>query len=171
VIAAVNGVAHGGGFETALACDIIIASEKANFALPEPKVGLFAAAGGVVRLPRMIGYHNAMHLILTGRPVTAPEALRLGICSQVVPGPQLLAAAEELANQVVACSPDSIQASLQTVKRSMAEETSVLEAVKKQMKYPAVRRLFKSPNVKEGPTAFAQKRKPNWAAPTPLAKL
>jgi enoyl-CoA hydratase/carnithine racemase len=75
VIAAVNGVAHGGGFETALACDIIIASqEKADFALPEPKVGLMASAGGVVRLPRIIGYHNAMGMILTGRRVGAEEA-------------------------------------------------------------------------------------------------
>ena len=81
--AAVNGIAHGGGFETALACDVIIASENADFALPEPKVGLYAAAGGAIRLPRLIGYHNALSLILTGRRVKGEEAVRLGIASQV----------------------------------------------------------------------------------------
>ena len=83
VIAAVNGVAMGGGFEIALACDIIIASEKAIFALPEPRVGLAALAGGIHRLPRQIGLKNAMGMLLTGRRVSAEEGMRLGFVNEV----------------------------------------------------------------------------------------
>ena len=169
IIAAVNGIAHGGGFETALACDVIIASEKADFALPEPKVGLFAAAGGVVRLPRMIGYHNAMSMILTGRRVGAAEAKELGICQMVVP--DALAAAEEFAAQILLCSPDSIQASLQVIKTTMEQGLSVIDSIKTQQSYSATRRMQKSPNMLEGPTAFSQKRKPNWTAPKPLSQF
>ena len=78
IIAAVNGIAHGGGFETALACDIIVATEHADFALPEPRVGFVALAGGVIRLPRIIGYHAAMEMMLTARRVSALEGQRLG---------------------------------------------------------------------------------------------
>ena len=107
VIAAVNGIAHGGGFETALACDIIIASrEKADFALPEPKVGLMASAGGVVRLPRIIGYHNAMGMILTGRRVGAEEAQQLGFVQHVVPHDQLMDTALKVAQDILLCSPE-----------------------------------------------------------------
>lgn len=171
VIAAVNGIAHGGGFETALACDVIIAGENADFALPEPKVGLYAAAGGVVRLPRLIGYHNALSLILTGRRVKAEEAVRLGIACQVAPGGNegVLNAALDFAEQILLCSPDSIQASLQVVKRSISEETSVLDAIKVQNTYPAAVRMFLSDNTKEGPLAFSQKRTPNWSAPKPIS--
>ena len=82
---------------------------------PDPKVGLFAAAGGVVRLPRLIGAHNALDLILSGRRVGAAEAFRLGICQRVVPGgsAEVVAAAENFADEILACSPDAIQASLQ----------------------------------------------------------
>lgn len=111
IIAAVNGIAFGGGMELALSCDIVIASEKAEFALPEPKVGLAALAGGLVRLPRMIGYHSAMRMILTGQRVSAQEGCRLGFVSEVVPHDQLLARALEVAAQITACSPDSIRAS------------------------------------------------------------
>ena len=171
VIAAVNGIAHGGGFETALACDVLIASEKADFALPEPKVGLYAAAGGVVRLPRLIGFHNAMSMILTGRRVQAAEAKTLGICQYVVPHEDLMKTALEFADMILACSPDAIQASLQVAKRSMEEELSMVDAITIANKYPAALRMFQGPNTKEGPTAFSQKRKPNWSAPAPLGKF
>ena len=85
IIAAVNGVAMGGGFEIALACDLIIASENATFALPEPRVGLAALAGGVHRLPRQIGLKRAMGMILTARHVSAKEGLELGFVNEVVP--------------------------------------------------------------------------------------
>lgn len=168
VIAAVNGIAHGGGFETALACDVLIASEKADFALPEPKVGLYAAAGGVVRLPRLIGFHNAMSMILTGRRVKASEAKSLGICQYVVPHKDLMKSAMEFAKQILACSPDAIQASLQVAKRTMAEELSVVDAITIANHYPATVRMFRGPNTKEGPIAFSEKRKPTWSAPEPL---
>merc|ERR1712187_815223 len=113
-----------------------------------------------------------MSMILTGRQVGAEEAKALGIVFRVTPGgsDEVLAAAEELAAQILACSPDSIQASLQVVKRSIAEEPDVVKASKFVNYQPAAKRLFKSPNVMEGPTAFAQKRAPNWVAPVPLAK-
>ena len=99
VIAAVNGVAMGGGFEIALACDIIIASDNATFALPEPKVGLAALAGGLHRLPRQIGLKRAMGMILTGRSVPAAEGKELGFVHQVVPAAELAAAAPDRAHQ------------------------------------------------------------------------
>jgi crotonobetainyl-CoA hydratase len=150
VIAAVNGIAHGGGFETALSCDVIIAGENADFALPEPKVGLYAAAGGVGRLPRLIGYHNALAMILTGRRVKAHEAKELGICQQVVPGgnSEVLQAALDFAEQILLCSPDSIQASLGAIKQTIS--MPILEAIKAQMTLPATQRMFASPNVIEG---------------------
>lgn len=173
IIAAVNGIAHGGGFETALACDVIIASELADFALPEPKVGLFAAAGGVVRLPRLIGYHNAMSMILTGRRVKGPEALQLGIAQQCVPPAELMPAAEKFAEQILACSPDAISASLAVAKstwRNMTPETTdEITATRSQGQYPATKRQEVSPNKLEGPTAFSQKRAPKWHAPKPLS--
>src|SRR5271170_5262381 len=97
LIAAVNGVAMGGGFENALACDIIVAAENAVFALPEPRVGLIAGAGGVHRLPRMIPQKLALGMILTGRRVPAAEASQLGFVNEVVPQDQALAAAKRWA--------------------------------------------------------------------------
>src|SRR6267154_306892 len=102
LIAAVNGVAMGGGFEIALACDIIIASEAAIFALPEPRVGLAALAGGLHRLPRAIGLKRAMGMILTGRRVSAAEGLELGFVNEVVAPAQLMTRARELATQIMA---------------------------------------------------------------------
>ena len=110
VIAAVNGVAMGGGMEIALACDLIIASDNAKFALPEPKVGLAALAGGMQRLPRQIGMKNAMGMMLTGRHVEALEAKELGIVNQVVPLTELITTANGWAKQIEACSPMSIRA-------------------------------------------------------------
>ncbi len=161
VIAAVNGVAMGGGFEIALACDIIIASDNATFALPEPKVGLAALAGGLHRLPRTIGVKRAMGMILTGRSVPAEEGLALGFVHAVVPQAELLDAARALAAQICALSPMSIRASKQVVARSL-DTASLQEAYEGQMKHPAVAALWRSEDLKEGPLAFAQKRKPEW---------
>ena len=112
IIAAVNGVAHGGGFETALSCDIIVAAETADFALPEPKVGLIALAGGVIRLPRLIGHHSAMEIMLTGRRVSAAEGLRLGFVQRVVPS-GVVEEAMRIVDLILKCSPDSIQATVE----------------------------------------------------------
>src|SRR5882672_2076095 len=122
LIAAVNGVAMGGGFETALACDIIIAAEGAVFALPEPRVGLIAGSG-VHRLPRMIGQQNALGMILTGRRVSAAEGKELGFVNEVVPVGQALDTAHRWAGQIMEASPMSVRASKQSVYRSLDEPT------------------------------------------------
>ena len=162
VIAAVNGVAMGGGFEIALACDLIIASEKAVFALPEPKVGLAALAGGLNRLPRIIGSKRAMGMILTGRHVPAEEGQNLGFVNEVVPHEQVLGRAIEVANEILTCSPLSIRASKDAVYRSL--DFASLEESMKDMRteYSAVKKMAESEDFIEGPKAFAEKRLPNW---------
>lgn len=161
VIAAVNGVAMGGGFEIALACDLIIAGENAVFALPEPKVGLAALAGGLLRLPRQVGLKQAMGMILTGRRVSAEEGVRLGFVNEVVPAGEAMAAARRWAETILECSPMSIRASKQVVSRGLAA-ASIAEVDREQNRAAAVVALFKSADVREGPLAFAQKRKPQW---------
>ena len=99
LIAAVNGVAAGGGFELALACDLVIAADTARFALPEPRVGLIAGAGGVHRLSRQIPLKHAMGMLLTGRFVSAEEGYRLGFVNEVVPAAELMPAAERWAER------------------------------------------------------------------------
>ena len=162
VIAAVNGVAMGGGFEIALACDLIIASESAVFALPEPKVGLAALAGGLLRLPRQIGLKHAMGMIITGRRVDAQEGMQLGFVNQVVPAEDLMAEAKRWAADIEVNSPMSVRASMDIVHRGL-DEATLADAHRNQYKYPGVRDLFKSDDVREGPRAFAEKRAPRWS--------
>jgi enoyl-CoA hydratase/carnithine racemase len=158
VIAAVNGVAMGGGFEIALACDIIIASENALFALPEPRVGLAALAGGVHRLPRQIGLKNAMGMLLTGRRVPAAEGQALGFVNEVVPKGEALAGAKRWAAQILECAPLSVRASKQAAMRGLESSLEVaLEG-----KYDQIRAMVKSSDFVEGPKAFAEKRTPSW---------
>jgi crotonobetainyl-CoA hydratase len=159
LIAAVNGVAMGGGFETALACDIIIAAENAVFALPEPRVGLVAGAGGVHRLPRIIGMKNAMSMILTGRRVSAGVGLELGFVAEVVPEGRALEAAKRWAGLILECSPKAVRASKQAAYRGMDEMK--LETAMRTV-YPAQQENMDSQDYIEGPKAFAEKRKPNW---------
>jgi enoyl-CoA hydratase/carnithine racemase len=159
VIAAVNGVAMGGGFETALACDLIIAAENARFALPEPRVGLAALAGGVHRLPRTIGLKRAMGMMLTGRHVPAREGYELGFVTAVVPQGQALAEAKKWAAQILECSPMSIRATKQAAMRGLTM-ANVADAYK--LDYDAVVAMRNSEDFIEGPKAFSEKRKPNW---------
>jgi enoyl-CoA hydratase/carnithine racemase len=161
LIAAVNGIAMGGGFEIALACDIIIAAETAVFALPEPRVGLAALAGGLHRLPREIGVKQALGMILTGRRVSARDGLALGFVNEVVPAGDVLQAARRWAAQILELSPMSVRASKQAVYRGLAE-ASVREALANQGEYPAVSAMFRSDDFAEGPRAFAEKRPPHW---------
>jgi enoyl-CoA hydratase/carnithine racemase len=160
VIAAVNGVAMGGGFEIALACDLIVAAENAVFALPEPRVGLSALAGGVHRLPRQIGLKRAMGMILTARHVSAKEGLELGFVNEVVPAGGALAAAERWAETICKNSPMSIRASKQAIQRGL--EGSLEKAMTEQREYPAVKAMAASQDYIEGPKAFAEKRPPKW---------
>ena len=159
VIAAVNGVSMGGGFEIALACDIIIASENAKFALPEPKVGLAALAGGLQRLPRQIGSKRALGMILTGRHVSAQEGYELGFVNAVVPHEKTLNEARRWAKMTCECAPLSIRASKDVVYKSLDME-SLEESIKRQ--YDTVEALRTSEDFVEGPKAFAEKRPPNW---------
>jgi crotonobetainyl-CoA hydratase len=159
VIAAVNGVAMGGGFEIALACDLIIASENAKFALPEPKVGLAALAGGLNRLPRQIGPKRALGMILTGRHVGPEEGKDLGFVNDVVPHDQLMDAAMDWAKQICACAPLSIRASKDVVYKSV-DSASLQDAM--EAKYDTVKAMVGSADFIEGPKAFAEKRAPNW---------
>ena len=159
VIAAVNGVAMGGGFEIALACDIIIASENALFALPEPKVGLAALAGGLQRLPRQIGSKRALGMILTGRHVPAREGYDLGFVNAVVPAAELMETTRRWAGWILECAPLSIRASKDVVYRSLDMES--LQA-SMEVPYDSVRSLSNSEDFVEGPKAFAEKRPPNW---------
>lgn len=161
LIAAVNGVAMGAGLEMALACDLVVASENAVFALPEPKVGLAALAGGVQRLARQIGAKRAMGMILTGRRVGAQEARELGFVNEVVPTGEALPAAKRWAAQILECSPLSVRASKQAMMRGL-DEPSLAEAIRNGREYPASRAMYESQDYVEGPKAFAGKRKPNW---------
>jgi crotonobetainyl-CoA hydratase len=158
VIAAVNGVAMGGGFEIALACDLIIAAENAVFALPEPRVGLAALAGGVHRLPRQIGLKNAMGMLLTGRRVTAAEGKQLGFVNEVVPAGQALAGAKRWAAQILECAPLSVRASKEAALRGLGLSVEEAQAAR----YEGIVAMVKSQDFIEGPLAFAQKRAPSW---------
>ncbi|MEE9278978.1 MAG: enoyl-CoA hydratase-related protein [Myxococcota bacterium] len=160
LIAAVNGVAMGGGFEIALACDLIIASENALFALPEPRVGLAALAGGLQRLPRMIPLKHAMGMILTGRRVPAREGKELGFVTEVVAHDDLLKSARSWAEQILECSPLSIRASKQTAMRGL--DLADLQESMKGGRYPAIGAMLNSEDFVEGPKAFAEKRPPQW---------
>jgi len=161
LIAAVNGVAMGGGFEIALACDLIIAAETAVFALPEPRVGLAALAGGLHRLPRAIGVKRALGMILTGRRVSAREGYELGFVNEVVPAGELMAAARRWAGLIGELSPMSVRASKAAVMRGL-DEPSLEAAIVGQRRYEAVAALFRSQDFVEGPRAFAEKRPPRW---------
>jgi enoyl-CoA hydratase/carnithine racemase len=159
VIAAVNGVAMGGGFEIALACDLIIAAENARFALPEVRVGLAALAGGVHRLPRTIGPKRAMGMILTGRHVSAQEGYDLGFVNEVVPEGQALVGARRWAEEILAVSPMSVRASKQALYLGL-EQGGIAGA--EAVRYSAVAEMAASQDYIEGPRAFAEKRTPQW---------
>lgn len=159
VIAAVNGIAMGGGFEIALACDLIIAAENAIFALPEPRVGLAALAGGIHRLPREIGMKQAMGMLLTGRRVGAREGKELGFVNDVVPEGQALESAKNWATQILECAPLSVRGSKQAAMEGMSA-ASLEDAIKG--KYEQIGAMYKSADFVEGPLAFSEKRAPEW---------
>ncbi|MDQ0377077.1 acetyl-CoA acetyltransferase [Amycolatopsis thermophila] len=159
VIAAVNGFALGGGCEIALACHLVVADETAQFGLPEVRVGLVAAAGGLVRLPRTVPPKVANDMVLTGRRLSAAEAESYGLVSRVVPAGQALTAAREVAAAILEGSPTSVRTSL----RMMAEADAIADTVEAaRYPSPALDDLLVSQDAFEGPAAFAQKRKPVW---------
>ncbi len=162
LIAAVNGYALGGGFELAMACDVIVAAEGARFGLPEPRVGLVAAAGGMHRLPQHLPLKLAMGLMLTGRQLTAAEAAAVGLVNEVVPLADLKAAADRWAAQMLECSPVSLRVTKRCVLAGLGR--SVAGAMEDDWASGRLTELFRSQDAKEGPLAFAQKRPPQWQA-------
>jgi len=157
LICAVNGLALGGGFEIALACDIIIAAEHAQFGLPEPRVGLLAAAGGVQRLPQRLPWHIAMGLMLTGGRMTAQEALKWGLINEIVPLDKLLPAAERWAEQIMECAPLSVKGTKEGA--VLGRDKPIQETIHG---FPGLQKVFSSEDAMEGAIAFASKRKPEW---------
>jgi len=160
LIAAVNGAALGGGFEAALACDIIVAARSARFALPEPKVGWAALGGGVQRLPRTIGIKRAMDIILTGRMVSADEGHALGFVSEVTPDGEVLAAAKRWAAQIAACAPLAIRCSKAAAYAGL--DLPTLTDALNVANYPWIEPMMASEDSIEGRTAFAERRRPVW---------
>lgn len=161
VIAAVNGLALGGGFELALACDLIVASETASFGLPEPLVGTVALGGGLHRLQRQIGLKPAMGLALSSRRISAAEGHRLGLVNEVVAPAELPAAVARWCADILKGAPLAIQASKETLMRSL-DEPSLAAALKAQAAYPAFAAQAASEDKAEGALAFAEKRPPVW---------
>ncbi len=159
VIAAVNGVAMGGGFEIVLACDLVVASERATFALSEPRVGIAALAGGMHRLPRQIGLKHAMGMLLTGRTVDAREALAFGLVNEVVPQEEVLPASRRWAEQILDCAPLSVRAAKQAAMAGL--DAPSLEAAIAG-RYEQVGLMLRSDDLREGSRAFAEKRRPVW---------
>jgi enoyl-CoA hydratase/carnithine racemase len=163
VIAAVNGLAMGGGFEITMACDLAIAADHATFALPEPRSSIFASAGGMHRLPRQISHKRAMYLLLTGERISAAEALEWGLVNEVVPLEDLDMAVDRLVQKVLKNSPLAVRATKQCAQ--MGADLTLSQAIAKQDErgyYPAIRTMVSSPDLMEGLTAFSQRRTPNW---------
>jgi enoyl-CoA hydratase/carnithine racemase len=158
LIAAVEGHALGGGFEIALACDMIIASPDATFGLPEVKRGMVAAAGGLLRLPARIPQNVAMALVITGEPITAARAFELGLVNQLAPLSPLTAA-ERLARLIAANAPLAVQ----TSKRVVAESRDWPQHEAFARQAPIVQAIRESEDASEGAKAFVEKRAPVWS--------
>ncbi|MBV1686567.1 enoyl-CoA hydratase/isomerase family protein [Novosphingobium sp. G106] len=161
VIAAVNGICVGGGFELALSCDMVVASEKAVFGLPEPKVGLIAIGGGVHRLVRQAGLKRAMGPLLTGRAISAQEGFAMGFVSELVPADCLDDAVAGLCAQIVANAPLAVELTKELAMWGLDQPT-LADALTGQVERPAFHRWMASEDAREGPKAFAEKRKAEW---------
>ena len=161
IIAAVDGFALGGGFEIALACDIIIATERASFGLPEPLVGAVALGGGLHRLARQIGLKQAMGMVLSADRVSAEDALKMGLVNQVTSLDNFEATITDWCDRILRCAPLSIAASKEAIMRGL-DEPSLADAMHSQDDYPAFHRWKRAEDTLEGPKAFAEKRQPKW---------
>ena len=154
VLAAVNGFALGGGCELAMACHIRIASENARFGQPEVNLGITPGYGGTQRLPRIVGKGNALYMLLSGEHVTAPDALRMGLVSRVVPADQLMAEAEKIMKAIVAKSPAALALTMEAVDRGL--ETTLEEGLR--IEADAFGLVASTSDMKEGLNAFLEKR-------------
>lgn len=158
VIAAINGLAMGGGLELALSCSLRVAVEGAKLALPEVKLGIIPGTGGTQRLPRLIGKGKAYELLLTGDTITAEEALKIGLVNKVVPRGEALKAAEELAGKIMANAPIAVEMCKDAVEIGI--DLPLEQAVQYSQKNCIT--CFSTEDMKEGTGAFLEKRKPNF---------
>ena len=158
VIARVNGFALGGGLELAMACDIIVAADHAEFGLPEPRRGLIAGAAGVHRLPRQVGLKAAMGYLLTGRHMSAARAYELGLVNEVVPLADLDDAVDAWIADILRCAPLAVRATKEATMRGL--DLPLPQAY--YTEYQWERRRRRSEDAVEGPRAFAEKRPPDW---------
>ena len=158
IIAAVNGFALGGGCETAMACDIRVASETASFGLPEVARGIIPGAGGTQRIPRLVPFGIALELLMTGRRIPAAEAHRIGLVNHVVPADQLMDKALEIAAEIGANAPLAVMAAKEAAYRGL--NTTLQEGLRiENFESQAIRY---TDDAKEGPRAFAEKREANY---------
>jgi len=158
VIARVNGHALGGGLEMALGCDLIIAAEDATFGLPEARVGRLPLDGGMTLLQRQVPFHQAMGMLLTGRRISAAEALRIGLINEVVPRAELDSVVKRWVNDILSCAPLSVRAIKQVARRTAHLTAREAQAAR----LPAVIAALRSKDSEEGVRAFVEKRKPVW---------
>jgi enoyl-CoA hydratase/carnithine racemase len=156
IIAAINGVAVGGGLELALACDIRILADTARVGLMEPKRGIVPGGKGTIRLPRIVPFGIAAEMLLSGDLITAQEAYRIGLANQVVPAADLMAAATKMAERFMDCAPLAVQNIKETLYKTMGME------LKDALVASFGANVSASDDAKEGTAAFAQKRKPVW---------
>jgi enoyl-CoA hydratase len=158
LIAAIEGFALAGGLELALTCDLLVAAKGVKLGIPEAGVGLFAAAGGLLRLPSRVGFGKAMEMAITADPITAEEAFQYGLVTRLTDKGDAVAAAMQLAERVARNAPLSVAASKQLVRLSQG----VTEQEFWELQRPFSRTVFSSNDAKEGPKAFAEKRPPEW---------
>jgi enoyl-CoA hydratase len=158
LIAAIEGFALAGGLEIALTCDLLVAAKGAKLGIPEAGVGLFAAAGGLLRLPSRVGFSKAMEMALTADPITAEEAFELGMVARLAEKGEAVEGALALAERIARNAPLSVAASKQLVRATQGcteDEFWALQETHQRM-------VFTSNDSREGPLAFAQKRAPEW---------
>jgi crotonobetainyl-CoA hydratase len=162
VIAALNGMAVGGGLELALACDLIVAAEGVELFLSEVTVGMIPDAGGLFRLPRWLPRAVALEMLLTGRRMSADEAARWGLVNRVVPRAELMPAAHELAGRIIAAAPLAVAAVKEVLRATEHMGVEDAYATLHSGKLAAYERMLRSEDIEEGPRAFAEGRPPSW---------
>lgn len=158
LIGAIEGFALAGGLELALSCDLLVAAKGVKLGIPEAGVGLFAAGGGLLRLPSRVGYGKAMEMAITADPITAEEAAEYGLVARLAEKGDAVSVAMELAERVAKNAPLAVAASKQLVRATQG--TTEEEFWKIQT--PMQQSVFSSEDAKEGPKAFAEKRPPEW---------
>ena len=158
LIAAIEGFALAGGLEMALSCDLLVAAENVKFGIPEAGVGLFAGGGALIRLPGRVGYMKAMEMALTADPITAQDALSVGLISRITEKGKAIDGAMELAERIARNAPLSVSASKEIIKGTQG----MTDAEGWEFQKPLFASVFTSEDAKEGPRAFAEKRAPVW---------